>query len=115
MLCVVRVLCVLCVVCVMCVLGVKCVLCVDSRTVPETDCCPNMLSELISKKSGLLSEKDCCPKTYHVSLLLFTEYDCIGIMYSMAKGGHVTGYESRDLISKLDASYHAAEGRYLAA
>ena len=92
----------------------------DSRTVvrsgllSETDCCPNMCSELISKKA------DFCPKRTVVRkritfLNCFSLNICIGIIYRVAKEGCVTGYNSRDLIHKLNASYHAAEGRYLAA
>ena len=72
------------------------------------------------EKSGLLSELDSCPKGTVVRkcitfLNCFSLNICIGIIYSMVKGGHVTGHESRDLINKLNASCRVAEERYLAA
>ena len=69
----------------------------------KTDSCPNLCSESVSKKGTVVRK----------GVMFFNYFSlniCIGIMNSMAKGSQVTEYESRDLINKLNASCHSAEG-----
>ena len=75
------------------------------------------------EKSGLLSELDSCPKGTVVRkritfLNCFSLNICIRYRYHIQHGRGRSRdwiYESRDLINKLNALCHAAEGRYLAA